>query len=142
MLGIRSAYSRWTPDESEFTETLNNLIDGTITGNATVIEVVPSIRLTTNYSMSNINLFLQAGAGAFIFNNRVIISGTSDGATVNDTSGRKNRTRFGFDAGLGLSFGNLQNISVDIYPLFNFVFLGENNYLRYLTFNIAIGIGI
>lgn len=139
MLGVRSTYSRFTPDESEFTESVDALFSGEVSGDAFVVEILPSLRLTTNYPLSNINFFAQVGAGLFIINNEITVNGT-DGAE--EVFGEGTRGRFGFNVGGGLSFGNPEFISVDLYPLFNLAFLGEGELFRYLTINLALGIGI
>lgn len=146
LLGLRSTYSRFTPDESEFVESVGDLFEGNVSGDAFVVEIIPSLRLTTRYSMSNINLFAQIGAGVFILNNDVTVTGESDedGETsvVQEVFGEGTQGRFGFNVGLGITFGNPEFITVDLYPMFNLVFLGDGDSFRYFTINLALGIGI
>lgn len=143
LLGLRATYSRFTPDESEFTESVDALFSGEVSGDAFVVEIVPSLRLTTNYPMSNINIFAQAGAGLFILNNEIIVSGNGEGdVPVEEVFGEGTSGNFGFNVGGGLTFGNPQYISIDFYPLFNMVFLGEGDSFRYFSFNLSLGFGI
>ncbi len=143
LLGLRATYSRFTPDESEFTESVSDLFGGKVSGDAFVVEIIPSLRLTTRYPMSGINLFGQVGAGVFILNTEVTVtSGDGDGSTVEEVFGEGTIGRFGFNVGAGITFGNPEFISVDLYPMFNLVFLGEGDSFRYFSFNLALGIGI
>jgi opacity protein-like surface antigen len=143
MLGLRAAYNRWTPDETEFLESAEGVVEGDVDGDAFVIEIVPSLRLTTNYPVSTINFFAQVGAGLFVVNTDVTVEGVSEtDAFIQETFGEDSRGRFGFNVGAGLSFGSPQYISVDLYPMYNLIFLGESSTLQYLTVNLAVGIGI
>jgi len=146
LLGVRSTYSRFTPDETEFVESVEGLFEGDVSGDAFVVEIIPSLRLTTRYPMSMINLFAQIGAGVFILNNEVTVTGKTDedGETsvIQEVFGEETRGRFGFNVGLGLTFGNPEFITVDLYPMFNLIFLGEGDSFRYFTINLALGFGI
>lgn len=148
LLGLRSTYTRFTPDETEFVESVGGLFDGNVSGNAFVVEIIPSLRLTTRYPMSIINLFAQIGAGVFILNNEVTVTGDTngdgdgDGSVIQEVFGEGTQGRFGFNVGLGITFGNPEFITVDLYPMFNLVFLGEGDSFRYFTINLALGIGI
>ena len=48
-----------------------------------------------------------------------------DGETsvVQEVFGEETQGRFGFNVGLGITFGNPEFITVDLYPMFNLVFL-------------------
>jgi len=57
------AYHRWTPDEEKLTEPYSGYgIDWDISGSATSLEIVPSVRLTLAKANS-FEFFTQAGAG-------------------------------------------------------------------------------
>ena len=143
LLGARAAYLRWTPNDSQFIESVGSLLDGQVSGNTWTFELVPFVRLTTNFPMSMINLFAQAGAGLYIVNSEVTVSGTDTTDTVVErTFGRNARGLFGVAIGGGLTFGNPDFISVDIYPLFNLVFLENKDIMKYFTINLALGFGI
>ncbi len=143
LLGLRATYSRFTPDETEFVESVEGLLEGNVSGDAFVVEIIPSLRLTTRYPMSMINLFAQIGAGIFILNNEVTVTGeTDESSVVQEVFGEGTQGRFGFNAGAGITFGNQEFITVDLYPMFNMVFLGDGDTFRYFTFNLALGIGI
>lgn len=143
LLGIRSTYSRFTPDESEFIESVSDLIEGNVSGDAFVVEIIPSLRLTTRYPVSMINLFAQIGAGVYILNNEIIVTGENDeGSVIQQVFGEGTIGRFGFNVGAGVVFGNQEFITIDLYPMFNLVFLGGGDTFRYFTINLALGIGI
>lgn len=143
LLGLRATYSRFTPEETEFVESVGGLLEGNVSGDAFVVEIIPSLRLTTRYPMSTINLFAQIGAGVFILNNEVTVTGeTEEESAVQEIFGEGTQGRFGFNVGAGVTFGNPEFITVDLYPMFNLVFLGEGDSFRYFTINLALGIGI
>ncbi len=143
LLGLRATYSRFTPDESEFVESVGDLFEGNVSGDAFVVEIIPSLRLTTRYPMSSINLFAQVGAGAYILNNEVTVTGeTDEGSVIEEVFGEGTQGRFGFNVGAGITLGNPEFITIDLYPMFNLVFLGEGDTFRYFTINFALGIGI
>ena len=143
LLGARAAYVRWSPVDSEFLDNVEGLFNGQVSGNASTIEIVPIARLTTNYPMSVINLFAQAGAGLYITDTKVTVSGT-DGtdSLIQRSFGTDSKGRFGFSIGGGLTFGSPEFISIDVYPLFNMVFLENNNRFKYFTFNLGLAVGI
>ena len=143
LVGARTAYIRYTPNESNFIDNTDNLLIGDVDGYAYIIEAVPSIRVTTNFTMNPINFFAQGGAGVFIVNDKVTVSDPSEGDPKQDeTFGEGARGRFGFSLGGGISFGTPEHISVDLLPLFNIVFLGDNVTLNYFTFNLGLAFGI
>ena len=61
---------------------------------------------------------------------------------VQEVFGEGTQGRFGFNVGLGITFGNPEFITVDLYPMFNLVFLGDGDSFRYFTINLSLGIGI
>jgi hypothetical protein len=143
LLGARAAYTRWTPVDSQFLQSVGSLLDGKVSGENYTIEIVPFARLTTNFPMSMINLFAQAGAGLYIINSEVTVTGTGEDETeIQQIFGENARARFGAAIGGGLTFGNPEFISVDIYPIFNLIFLDKSEWMKYLTINLAIGFGI
>lgn len=144
LLGIRTAYNRWTPDKGDFSSSVSDLLSGDVKGSAWAVEIIPTLRLTTNYPMSFVNVFAQAGAGIYILNDKVTVSGTSaiDAAPVQEVFGENTRGRFGLQAGGGLSFGNPQVISVDAFSLYNLVFAGNKSTIQYFTINLGLSLGI
>ena len=144
LLGIRGAYNRWTPDNTDFSENVGDLASGDVKGSAWAVELIPTLRLTTNYPMSFVNLFAQAGAGVYILSNDVTVTGTSvvDAAPIEEVFGEGARGRFGLQAGGGFSFGNPQVISVDVFSLYNLIFAGNSSAIQYFTINVGLSLGI
>lgn len=144
LLGVRGAYNRWTPNEGDFTSSVGDIFSEDVKGSAWVVEMIPTLRLTTNYPMSFVNLFAQAGAGIYILNNKITVTGTSvvDEAPVEEVFGQGTRGRFGLQAGGGFSFGNQQVISIDAFSLYNLVFAGNGTALQYFTINLGLSFGI
>ena len=143
MVGARAAFVRWSPVDSEFLKNVGNLFNGQVSGNVTTVEILPIIRLTTNYPLSVINFFAQGGAGLYIVNTQVTVSGTSGtDSLIQESFGKNARGRFGYSVGAGFTFGSPEFISIDLYPLFNLVFLENSNRLKYFTFNIGLAVGI
>ncbi len=143
LLGIRGAYNRWTPDEVDFSENVSDLFSGDVEGNAWSVEIIPTLRLTTNYPMSFINFFAQAGAGVYILSDEVVVSGTtSTDDPVQQIFGDGTRGRFGIQLGGGFSLGSSQFASIDIFSLYNLVFAGSEDALQYFTINLGLSFGI
>lgn len=143
LLGIRGAYNRWTPDEVDFSENVSDLFSGDVEGNAWSVEIIPTLRLTTNYPMGFINFFAQAGAGIYILSDEVVVTGTtSTDAPVQQIFGDGARGRFGIQLGGGFSLGSARYASIDIFSLYNLVFAGSEDALQYFTINLGISFGI
>jgi hypothetical protein len=144
LLGIRGAYNRWTPDEDDFSESVSNLFSGDVEGNAWSVEIIPTLRLTTNYPMSFINFFAQAGAGVYILSDEVVVKGisTTDDSPVQQIFGEGTRGRFGIQLGGGFSLGSSRFASIDIFSLYNLVFAGSEDALQYFTINLGLSFGI
>jgi hypothetical protein len=144
LIGIRSAYNRWTPDKGDFSSSVSDLFSGDVKGSAWAVEIIPTLRLTTNYPMSFVNFFVQGGAGLYILNDKITFSGTSavDAAPVEEVFGDGTRGRFGLQAGGGFSFGSPQSISVDLFSLYNIIFAGNESAIQYITFNLGLSLGI
>lgn len=142
LIGVQASYSRFTPDESQFTESIDDLFSGKVSGDAYIIEIVPSLRLTTAYSLSNINFFGQAGVGLYVINTLVTINGTRDDSQVQEIFGEEASGHLGFNIGGGFTLGKPDVITLDIYPVFNLVFLDNDQLMRYFSINIALGFGI
>lgn len=146
LLGIRGAYDRWTPDNSDFEQNVGNIVNADVSGSAWAVEMIPTLRLATHYPMSAVNLFAQAGAGIYILNDKITVNGTSviDSAPVESIFGSGTRGRFGIQAGGGFSFGSPQSLSIDVFSLYNLVFAETENLntLQYITINLGISLGI
>ncbi|HEX2955261.1 MAG TPA: hypothetical protein VHO70_00415 [Chitinispirillaceae bacterium] len=142
LLGAHVLYNKWTPDENSFTEQISSFFDSDIVGDAFSIELLPVLRVTTRYQ-SAINIFLQAGAGLYIINNEITIDANSFDATVEETFGAGTRGRFGISLAAGLTLGDLNSLSIDLFPAFNLVFLNEGDAAwRYFTLNLGIALNI
>jgi hypothetical protein len=144
LLGIRGAYNRWTPDKGDFSSSVGDIFSSDVKGSAWVVEIIPTLRLTTNYPMSFVNFFAQAGAGVYILSNRVTVTGTSvvDEAPVEEVFGKGTRGRFGLQAGGGFSFGNPRVVSVDAFSLYNLIFAGNSSAVQYFTINLGLSFSI
>ena len=146
LLGIRGAYNRWTPNESDFSSNVSNTVNTNVNGSAWTVEMIPTLRLTTNYPMSVVNVFAQAGAGVYILNDKITVTGTSviDAAPVEDIFGKGTRGRFGLQAGGGFSFGSPQSLAIDVFSLYNLVFSGSksSDALQYFSINLGVSLGI
>jgi hypothetical protein len=143
LLGAHVLYNRWTPDEHSFTEQIRSFFNTSVMGDAFSLELLPVLRVTTRYEHSGINLFLQTGAGLYIIHNQITIDATSFDATIEDTFGAGTRGRFGLSFAAGLTLGDLNSLSIDLFPAFNLIFLNEGDAaLRYFTLNLGIALNI
>jgi hypothetical protein len=150
-IGGRIAYNRWGNDESEFVDRVTrlNLTDPEVhKGAGEALEVVPAVRLMTNYAVSPINFFLHGGAGLYVLNLQTKVSGlavteNNEVVTVTDVL-RDDVMRFGIQAGGGILLGSPRFISVEIFPLYNLIFNGQNHGtpFQYFSLNLGVGLGI
>jgi hypothetical protein len=142
LFGAHVLYNKWTPDEHSFTEQIRSFFNTDITGGAFSLEMLPVLRVTTRYQ-SAINIFLQAGAGLYIINNQITIEATSFDATFEETFGAGTRGRFGISLAAGFTLGDLNSLSIDLFPAFNMVFLNEGDAaFQYFTLNLGIALNI
>lgn len=144
LLGIRVAYNRWTPSDSNIISDFKGLVSGNVSGHSFSWEFIPTLRLTTDFTTSLVNLFVQGGAGLYIINDKTTITGTTvGGLPLEQTFGLGSRGRFGVQMGGGLEFGNPETISIDVFSLYNIVFMGgESSTFKYFVINLGLGIGI
>jgi hypothetical protein len=142
LLGAHVLYNRWTPDKQSFTEQIRSFFTTDVKGDAFSLEMLPVLRLTTRYEHSGINIFLQTGAGLYILNNKITIDATRFDSSIEKTFGAGTRGRFGVSLAAGLTLGDLNSLSIDLFPAFNLIFLNEGNDLRYFTLNLGVALNI
>lgn len=143
LYGIRVAYNRWTPQSEEFKESVTNLINGKVSGSSFTWEFLPSLRLTTDFPVG-LNVFAQGGAGFYVINTQTTLTGTNSvtDTLIHKSFGVGTSGRFGVQMGGGLSFGSPTFVSIDVLSLYNFVFIGPSNILKYFTINVGVGIAL
>lgn len=147
-IGGRIAYNHWGQDESEFIDRVThlNLTDPEVQrGAGEALEVVPAVRLMSNYITSPVNFFLHGGAGLYVLNLETRISGlrSIDGEEVTNILG-DDVMRFGVQLGGGILLGSPRFISVELFPLYHLIFNGQNhsNPFQYFSINLGVGLGI
>ncbi|MFP4012757.1 MAG: hypothetical protein ACLFVQ_01615 [Chitinispirillaceae bacterium] len=147
-LGGRIAYNRWGPDEAAFLDRVDptGLVDSVdVNGEATILQVVPIARLSTNYPLSPINFFVQGGAGLYVMNLETTVTGTNgDDEPFEEVFGENEQYRFGTQLGAGLMLGSPDYLSIELYPLYHVVFNknGNGETFQFLSINLGIGLGI
>jgi hypothetical protein len=145
LLGMRVSYTRFTPNQSRFNQSIREFVNGQVSGNAFVTEITPSLRLTTRYPLSNVNIFLQAGAGIYVLGAQISVGGGGEdvsGGAVEAIFGDGKKGHFGMNIGGGITLGNPELITIDLYPMFHLVLPKNRISYKYFTFNVAVGIGI
>ena len=144
-IGGRIAYNRWGPDEAEFLNRIDpfDIVDPDVEGDAAILEVVPIVRLMTNYPFSPVNFFAQVGAGLYVLNLRTTITG-SDGENqpLEWIFGEDSQYRFGTQLGAGFIFGSPDFLSVELYPMFHLIFNNGENTFKFFSINLGVGLGI
>ncbi len=145
-LGGRVAYNRWGPDEAAFLDRVDPLgiVDSAnVTGDASIVEILPLARLLTNYPLSPVNFFVQGGAGLYILNMETTVSGNdTNNVAVEEVFGKNNQYKFGAQLGAGLLLGSPDFLTIELYPAFNLIFNNEGDTFQYFTVNLGIGLGI
>ncbi len=141
-VGLRIAYDHWSPEDGIIIEGLpggaQNL---TSKGKFSNIELVPSIRLSTGMPESSLNFFGQAGAGLYLYNSDVTVSGTASGNSFSVSTTTSSNGNFGVNLGGGLSVGKQSSLAVELFPLYHWVFHGESN-VQYFTVSLSVMFGI
>lgn len=99
------------------------------------------MRLTTRYN-GGLNFFLQGGAGLYLINNEITVEATDFDATVEETFGSGTRGRFGVLAGAGFTLGDINSLSLDLFPAFNLIFIESGSTLRYFSLNLGLSLNI
>lgn len=137
-LGLRVGYDRWTPNKAKFTQDEGALLNSDVSGSTSIIEVLPSARLTTAFKSSPINFFGQIGTGIYAIQAESNVTGLVSGAlsTVKIDNGEW-IGRWGFQIGPGISIGAARFLTIDIFPLYNVVFNG-NVVFQYFIGNAGI----
>jgi hypothetical protein len=141
LLGAHVVYNRWTPDEGSFTENIATFFNANVEGDAFSIEILPLLRLTTRYN-GGINFFLQGGAGLYLINDEITVEATDFDATIEETFGAGTRGRFGVSAGAGFTLGDMNSLSLDLFPAFNLIFIESGSTLRYFSLNLGLSLNI
>ena len=136
--GIRVGYDRWTPDKAKFTDDVGPLLNSDVTGSTSIVEILPSLRLTTGYKSSGLNFFGQVGTGVYLIQAESNVTGLVSGAltTIKIDNGEW-IGRWGFQIGPGISLGSAQSLTFDIFPLYNVVFNG-NHVFQYIIANAGL----
>jgi len=136
LIGGRIAYNRWTPNIDRIEENEPS-ITWDASGSATIIEIVPSLRLTAPTSETQtVNFFGQLGTGFFLLNMDAKITGTDNGNTY-DLSADRSESKFGISLGGGLIIGKTGSKRFEILPLYHIIFTKDES-TKYYSLNIGI----
>jgi hypothetical protein len=137
-IGLRVGYDRWTPDKAKFTDEVGPLLNSDVTGSTSIVEIIPSLRITTGYRSSGINFFGQVGTGIYAIRAESNVTGLVSGAlsTMKIDNGEW-IGRWGFQIGPGISLGSARSLTFDIFPFYNVVFNG-NHVFQYFIVNAGI----
>jgi hypothetical protein len=136
--GLRVGYDRWIPDKTKFTDDVGPLLNSDVTGSTSIVEIIPSLRLTTGYMSSGINFFGQVGTGVYLIRAESNVTGLVSGTlTTTKIDNGEWIGRWGFQIGPGISIGPAKFITLDIFPLYNVVFNGDHVF-QYFIGNAGI----
>jgi hypothetical protein len=136
--GLRLGYDRWNPDKTKFSDEVGPLLNSEVKGSTSIIEIIPSARLTTAYKSSPINFFGQAGVGVYAIRAISNVTGLISGVPSNvEFDNGKWIGRWGLQIGPGISLGGARTLTVDIYPLYNVIFNGGHAF-QYFIGNAGI----
>ena len=136
-IGGRIAYNRWTPNIDRIEENEPS-ITWDASGSATIIEIVPSLRLTASASETqNVNFFGQFGTGVFLLNMDAKITGTDNGETYDLSAANQSESKLGISLGGGLIIGKTGSKRFEILPLYHIIFT-EDESTKYYSINIGM----
>ena len=138
--GGRVAYNRWTPDEDKLLESVAGIDPGIswdISGSATIIELVPSIRLLAPMGENqSASIFGQLGLGYFLLNMNAEVKGSYLG-TTHEVSMDESESEVGLSVGGGLAIGEKGRTQFEILPLYHIIFT-EDETTKY--FSVSLGV--
>lgn len=127
LIGGRIAYNRWTPDVTRWEEN-ESWAEWEASGSATIIEIIPSIRLLAPFSETrSTNFFGQAGFGLFLLNMDAKITGTSEGSKFYATFADQSESKTGISLGGGLSLGKRRSKRFEFLVLYHIIFTEEES---------------
>lgn len=139
LIGGRVAYNRLSADEDELKKEFSGIsgLSLDVSGSASIIEFIPSIRLISSPSQGqNVQVFGQLGFGYYILKMEAEASatymGNSESFSMDETD-----NDFGLNIGAGIIIKKSENIKFSIYPLYNFIFTEEET-TKYFTINLGI----
>ena len=143
-IGGRFGYSKWTPNESSFSEAVEDLLNIDVSGSTTILEILPSVRIRTAYEDSPLNFFGQAGLGLYMIKTETSIKGELVGVPVETVFDDGDWIgRFGASLGAGISIGSARSFTIDIFPLYNLVNAGsDESAFQYFTANVGLSFHI
>lgn len=122
LVGLRASYTRFAANEDQWREVVGGLINGKVSGHLNLVEIVPVIRAGTHIPIDGVSLFGQGGAGLFIENSEVTVSGNVLGADFKEIFKGETRGRFTVQAGGGLAFGGNPGLFIELMPLYHWGF--------------------
>ena len=138
LLGARAAYNRWGIDEDEIRNDFVDVIDADVDGATHVIELLPAARLMSDLYDWPFDIFAHAAVGVYIRTQHAGLEGeTADGEEVDIDLFDETDGRLGLQVGGGLSLGKTNGLTVELYPLYNLIFSGEE-LSQYMTANVGI----
>jgi hypothetical protein len=141
-VGLRLAYDHWSPQNGIIINGLpGGAVDLTSSGKFSNTEIVPTIRLATAMSAMPLNIFGQAGAGLYLYNSNVTVSGTSSGNSFSVSTTTANNGNLGVNLGGGASVGKQSSLAVELFPLYHWVFHGSTT-VQYFTLSLAVMLGV
>jgi hypothetical protein len=105
-----------------------------------MMEIMPSLRLTTAEEFSPVNIFGQLGMGCVAITADLKGRGLS-GESIRRKPFDRTDARFGLQLGTGVSVGD-KSVTVEALPLYHVLFESENLRKRYITFNLGLSFRI
>jgi len=138
-IGCRVAYNRWSPNEDELTNEFSGIsgfrLD--VSGSASIIELLPSVRLISSTSPNQKTQFFgQIGAGYYILNMETEISASYNGSSATGSI-YLSENKFGINFGAGIIIASSINTNLSICPMYNIIFT-EQESIKYFTVNLGI----
>ncbi len=141
LLGMRVAYNRWGADDEEISDIFENLSDADVEGSTHIIELLPSVRITSAAEMSPLNFFGQLGLGAYVRTGEVTAEGLGPlGEAVTESAYGDTDVRLGVQIGAGIAVGDIQTITIEVFPMYNVLFETDDSRRQYFTVNVGVSL--
>lgn len=137
-LGLRASYNRWSPNEDEIEDEFDIPgLDIDISGSASIIEIIPTIRIVPAFLRTGQTQFYgQLGAGYYKLYMDTEIYGSLMGYS-STSSIDESKSNFGIDFGPGVIINITKNTKITLSSMYKIIY-GEKESTNYFTINLGI----
>lgn len=136
-LGARINYNRFSPDNDDWIEMVQNLTNGDVEGALHVLEISPALRLMTASIARPWNFFFQAATGLEARFSEITVSGDLFGTQTEIELEDKSERNFTLGLGAGIMLGDIKGFTLELFPEYHMTFPRDEN-IEYYTVDLGL----